>query len=200
MQQQPHASAGILRLQQLLLLFKGHLRVLRDIIGKRAGLSCAHDMHDHIAGHLGHQRRVFHKKLLRLPHHGKIALRGAGDLHFGQKLDVRQQEGLLLRDLAQQRPIQPLHQHTDAVAGDLQDLADLAVSAHAEQILLDGIVHGDVSLRDQKDPLAVGHGIFHGLNGFLPAHIKVEQRAGKYSNPPQGQRRHLAYDLIDCNG
>ena len=85
---QRHAAARLLYFQNPLLVFKGHLHVLGNVIRKATRLSCGHDVHNHIAGHLGCERGIFHEQFLGVAHHGLITLGNTADLHFGKQLDI----------------------------------------------------------------------------------------------------------------
>ena len=183
-QQQRHPAPGVLQLQKHLLVLEIHLHILCNIIGQGPRVPGGHHLHDDVACRLGHERCIFHEQFLGIAQRGLVPFGDPVDGDFRQKLNVGGQKRLAAADPAQQRALLALYQDTDIVAGDLQDLAHLAIGAHAVQVLLSGIIHRHIPLGDQKDPLAVGHGVLHGADRLLPSHIKMEQRAGKNSNPP----------------
>ena len=196
-QQQRHTAAGLLDFQDALFVFIAHLHVLGHIVGELSGLLGGHHVHDHVAGHLRGQGGVFHEQLLGVADHSQITLGDPGDLHIGEQFDIGSQIRFFVHQTVHEGALFALHQNTDAVAGDLENLPHLAIGAQTVQIILTGIVHRHIPLGHQKDPLAVGHGVLHGADGLLPAHIEVEQCAGKNGDSPQRKGGNLVDDFVD---
>ena len=195
-QQKLHPPPGILGLQQELLFVKAHLGVLGDVVRKLAQVAPGHDLHHHVAGHLGQERRIGDKGLLGRTDHGHVPLGPPAGLDLRQELDIRRQKGGILGDALEHGPLPPLNQNADVVPRDAEDLPHPAIGADAEQIVLTRVVHPHVTLGHQKDALAIGHGVFHGLDGLLPPHVKVEERTGKDRDTPQSQRWDLGDGFV----
>ena len=163
--------------------------VLADEIRQRAW-SAVGEQRDHVLlGRLLGDADEFIVELEALAAQGLDAIVHAGDLRLGDGLHPAIQAGARGIQADKLRAGHALHQHTHAVAGDLQDLPDPGNGPHLIQVVLAGVVDQNVTLSDQKQLLIQLHGGFDGGDGFLPAHVEMDQHMGKHGHAPQGKNR-----------
>ena len=96
---------------------------------------------------------------------------------------------VLLQNGSQHPAAHALHQHANAVAGQVQHLLDLGNGAHAAQVAQLRLIDFSIHLGHQKDALIAHHGLFQRSHALGPAHVKVQNHMGKDHHPPKRQHR-----------
>ena len=122
-----------------------------------------------------HQRRQLHF----------IRRRG----HFRQ-VDASQQERVFLRHSGQFAARFTLHQHTQAVAGQIHHLPNIGDCADGAQIFRGRVWVIHILLRHEENLLVIHHRFLQGGDRLRAADVKVQHHMREYHQPPQRQHRH----------
>ena len=165
--------------------------VLKDGVRDVAQIPGGQNAQLQLPGGLLHQLQVLVKEHGGLPHHG-LSLGGElGGRPLLDGLHPGGHAGLGLEHPLDFGAVLPLHQNPGQVVLHPENLLDLRHGTHGVQLLFRGVVVDDVLLGHQEHPLVRQHGGLQGLEGFLPAHVKMKQLLGKHHQAPEGQDGHL---------
>ena len=177
-------------------LFQNGLTVLQsgehvggDDVGQLVGLVHVHHGAQRLLRHTHAGIAILFKKGVRGTHQ-RLHLGGVGRYVLTHQPHGGHQARVLLQDGSQHPAADTLHQHTDAVAGQVQHLLDLGNRAHAAQIAQLRLIDFSIHLCHQKDALVAHHGLLQRGHALGPAHIKVQHHMGKNHHPPERKHRH----------
>ena len=181
-------------IQDGLLVQHPHGDILGKEVGNIAGVLAGHDIHQHLRrGVLGGEFAVSVKELIGLAN-GRLRPEGIGlslivltGLH---RLYLGHQVGIGLGQFVEAGSGLPLHHHPDGLPRQAENLTDHRNRPHGKKMVSVRLLHPDVLLGHQENGLVGRHGLFNGLHGGLPTHIKVDHHFRIYRQTPQGQSGH----------
>ena len=107
--------------------------------------------------------------------------------------DTRDRKAAGIVNVRHRRSVATFHQNLDRAVRQLQQLENIRDSPHLVQLVSGWVVVCCVALGNQQDLLVVGHGIFQGLNRFLPADEQGQHHMRIDNNIAQGQKRQFSY-------
>ena len=177
-------------LQNGLLVAVAHGGVLGDIIRQITRVAAGQYVHQQVGRYIACQLRISLKHFVNRAQQGLRFGAGPVCLYLWDQLHLGHEKGLLLGHLQELAAADTLYHHPDISSGHAQDLPHRGDSAHCVQVLFSRHFYGDILLSHQENGTSAGHGLFQRLSRDLPGHVKVDQHAGKYGQPPKGNNRN----------
>ena len=178
-------------LQQLLLLLRTEVHMLRNEICHERGVRAAEDVDDRLRREIARCMDIVVKQIAAVADERFNAGR-ASLLRIRQRVDYGHEAGRRRCDRRDLAPDQALHHDADGlVAGLLHHLLDAADRADCIHIVRRGHVGRHLLLRGEENNLILAHRLIQRRDRHGPLHVKIQQHAGKHGQPAQRHHRQL---------